>query len=209
MSRSRIPKALCAKVAAQARYRCGYCLTAESIIGTSMELGSPHPGVLGGLTGEDNLWLACSLCNDSKGCRIAAEDPSTGEVVRLFNPRHQDWHEHFSWSQSGSVITGRTQLVAPLWPVSSISTAPHRFDRAQAVRPDRPLPPDARRPAGGLARLSEGLRLDPDDAELHFRKAVLHRKAGQPAEAEACWRRILTLSVPTSFAASIRASTAT
>ena len=32
------PKALCAKVAAQARYRCGYCLTAESIVGTSMEL---------------------------------------------------------------------------------------------------------------------------------------------------------------------------
>jgi tetratricopeptide (TPR) repeat protein len=44
-----------------------------------------------------------------------------------------------------------------------------------------------------LAACSEGLRIDPDDAELHFRKAVLHRKAGQPAEAEACWRRILTL----------------
>lgn len=48
MSRSRIPKALRAKVAAQARYRCGYCLTAESIVGTSMELdhdvgGPVHP----------------------------------------------------------------------------------------------------------------------------------------------------------------------
>ena len=41
--------------------------------------------------------------------------------------------------------------------------------------------------------------LDPDDAELHFRKAVLHRKAGQPAEAEACWRRILTLKRPDRF----------
>ncbi len=39
-------------------------------------------------------------------------------------------------------------------------------------------------------------RLDPDDAELLFRKAVLHCKAGQPAEAEACWRRILTLKRP-------------
>ena len=47
-----------------------------------------------------------------------------------------------------------------------------------------------------LNACSEGLRLDPDDAELHFRKAVLHRKAGQPAEAEACWRRILTLKRP-------------
>ena len=102
------PKGASRKVAAQARYRCGYCLTAESIVGTSIELDHLIPEALGGLTGEDNLWLACSLCNDSKGCRIAAEDPSTGEVVRLFNPRHQDWHEHFSWSESGSVITGRT-----------------------------------------------------------------------------------------------------
>ena len=74
----------------------------------SMELDHLIPEALGGLTEEVNLWLACSLCNDSKGCRIAAEDPSTGEVVRLFNPRHQDWHEHFSWSEGGSTITGRT-----------------------------------------------------------------------------------------------------
>ncbi len=46
---------------------------------------------------------------------------------------------------------------------------------------------------------AEGLRLDPDDAEIHFRKAILHRKAGQPAEAEACWRRILTLRRPDRF----------
>jgi len=50
-----------------------------------------------------------------------------------------------------------------------------------------------------LSACSEGLRLDPDDAELHFRKAVLHRKAVQPAEAEACWRRILTLKRPDQF----------
>ncbi len=37
------------------------------------------------------------------------------------------------------------------------------------------------------------------DAELHVRKAVLHRKAGQPAEAEASWRRILTLKRPDQF----------
>jgi len=54
-------------------------------------------------------------------------------------------------------------------------------------------------PPAALSACSEGLRLDPDDAELHFRKAVLHCKAGQPAEAEACWRRILTLKRPDQF----------
>ena len=34
---------------------------------------------------------------------------------------------------------------------------------------------------------------------LTIAKAVLYRKAGQPAEAEACWRRILTLKRPDRF----------
>jgi HNH endonuclease len=108
MSKSRIPKALRARVAAQARYRCGYCLTAEAIVGTPMELDHLIPESLGGLTEEVNLWLACSLCNDSKSSRIAFEDPASGEVVRLFNPRHQDWHEHFRWSEDGCSIVGLT-----------------------------------------------------------------------------------------------------
>ena len=53
--------------------------------------------------------------------------------------------------------------------------------------------------AAALNACSEGLRHDPDAAELLFRKAVLHRKAGQPAEAEACWRRVLTLKHPDQF----------
>ena len=53
--------------------------------------------------------------------------------------------------------------------------------------------------AAALRVCAEGLSLDREDAELHFRKAVLHRKAGQPAEAEACWRRILTLKRPDQF----------
>ena len=61
MSRTYVPKALRGKIAAQARYRCGYCLTAESIVGTPMELDHIIPESIGGLTEEDNLWLACSL----------------------------------------------------------------------------------------------------------------------------------------------------
>ncbi len=53
--------------------------------------------------------------------------------------------------------------------------------------------------AGALAVCAEGLSFHPDDAELLFRKAVTHRKAGQPAEAESCWRRILTLKRPEQF----------
>ena len=46
---------------------------------------------------------------------------------------------------------------------------------------------------------AEGLELDPEDAELWFRKAVVHRHRGESAEAEQCWRRILALQRPEQF----------
>jgi tetratricopeptide (TPR) repeat protein len=52
---------------------------------------------------------------------------------------------------------------------------------------------------GAIAVCTEGLTFDPSDAELLFRKAVVHRTAGQPHEAESCWRKILTLRRPEQF----------
>jgi hypothetical protein len=108
MSRTYIPKPLRDRVAAQPRYRCGYCLSAEAVVGAPMEFDHIIPESLGGLTDENNLWLACSLCNDYKGDRIAALDPETGETVRLFDPRRQVWGEHFAWSADGERVLGLT-----------------------------------------------------------------------------------------------------
>jgi len=63
-----------------------------------MKIDHLIPEALGGLTEEANLWLACSLCNDHKGDRIAAQDSESGELVRLYNPRQQQWSEHFAWT---------------------------------------------------------------------------------------------------------------
>src|SRR6185437_6021551 len=73
-------------------------MTMEAIVGTPMEIDHTVPEALGGLTEEDNLWLACALCNQHKGNRIAAPDPLTGDNVPLFDPRRQRWHEHFAWT---------------------------------------------------------------------------------------------------------------
>lgn len=108
MSRSYIPKRLRNRVAEQARRRCGYCLTAERIVGTPMEIDHLIPESLGGQTVEDNLWLACSLCNNHKADRVAALDPHTGDVVRLFDPRRQTWQAHFRWTEAGDRIIGTT-----------------------------------------------------------------------------------------------------
>jgi 5-methylcytosine-specific restriction endonuclease McrA len=65
MSHTYIAKSLRDQIASQAQYRCGYCLTAEAIVGTPMEMDHLIPEALGGLTEEDNLRLACSLASIS------------------------------------------------------------------------------------------------------------------------------------------------
>ena len=106
MSQTYVPKELRDRIAAQAQHRYGYCLSAEAIVGAPMEIEHIIPESLGGLTEEGNLWLACSRCNDHKSNRIAATDPESGEIVRLFDPRRQSWNEHFRWSDQGDQIIG-------------------------------------------------------------------------------------------------------
>ena len=105
-----IPKLLRQRVAEQACYRCGYCLSSEQVLGLSMELDHLMPQALGGPSIEENLWLACPACNAFKGHRISALDPESGQTVRLFNPREQSWEEHFLWVDSGARIVGRTAI---------------------------------------------------------------------------------------------------
>jgi hypothetical protein len=106
--RRRISKALRRRVAAQARHRCGYCLTSQRISGAQMHIEHIVPLSRGGASDETNLWLACAWCNSYKGDKTHALDPVTGEDVPLFNPRTQRWADHFCWSDDGIKIVGLT-----------------------------------------------------------------------------------------------------
>ncbi len=64
----------------------------------------------GGSSNEDNLWLACPLCNLHKGIQTHAADPATAKLTRLFHPRQQRWSEHFEWSNDGVKILGKTDV---------------------------------------------------------------------------------------------------
>lgn len=105
-----VPRELRERIAEQARHRCGYCLTPAALIGSPLEIEHIIPISLGGLTEEENLWLACSLCNNHKGNRIAARDPLSGEILPFFNPRRQVWAEHFAWVDAGARMIERTEV---------------------------------------------------------------------------------------------------
>lgn len=108
MSHTYIRKELREHVHAQAKGRCGYCQTSETVVGIAMEIDHIIPEAFDGPTVEDNLWLACPTCNETKGGRISAVDPDTGLIVRLFDPRHQRWRDHFIWEDAGEIIAGIT-----------------------------------------------------------------------------------------------------
>lgn len=91
-----------------AQNRCGYCQSPQQYVLGLLELDHIIPIAKGGTDAEDNLWLACRLCNGFKGAQTHARDPGTSRLVRLFNPRRQRWARHFLWSDDGTRIIGRT-----------------------------------------------------------------------------------------------------
>ena len=108
MKHNRLPASLRRRVSANATFRCGYCLTPRMISGARLVIDHIIPEAAGGPTSEENLWLACHSCNEFKGARTHARDTKTGRQVRIFNPRKQDWGDHFAWSEDGSLVIGLT-----------------------------------------------------------------------------------------------------
>ena len=105
-----VPKALREHIAAEAGYRCGYCLTDQRVSGAQMHIEHLIPRAQGGRSARTNLWLSCAWCNSYKGTRTEAVDPATGMRVGLFNPRTQVWSEHFCWTDDGVRILGLTPV---------------------------------------------------------------------------------------------------
>lgn len=101
-----LSKALRERVAAAARQCCGYCLTDQRVSGAQMHVEHIVPRARGGSSQESNLWLACAWCNSYKGIQVEAQDPETGLLIPLFNPRRQRWIEHFAWDKDATHILG-------------------------------------------------------------------------------------------------------
>lgn len=108
MPRNYISAELGKRVHLAAQNRCGYCLSPQHLVMARLEIEHIVPVAGGGTSDESNLWLCCPLCNRFKSDRTLVSDPSTGEEVPLFNPRTQQWPDHFRWTADGLRIIGLT-----------------------------------------------------------------------------------------------------
>ena len=96
------------RVRERANNRCEYCLSHQDYVMGRLQIDHVQPFAKGGSDYEDNLCLACELCNQHKWTKTEGIDPETGQYITLFNPRQQRWPEHFTWSVDGVKIIGLT-----------------------------------------------------------------------------------------------------
>jgi hypothetical protein len=122
MSLSYIPPALRLLVAERAGHACEYCLIAErdTYLGCSIDhiISEKH----GGLTLADNLAFACLACNWAKGSDVGSLVGEDGQFVRFFNPRTDDWSEHFELHD---------EFIVPLTPVGEATCRILGFNRLE------------------------------------------------------------------------------
>ena len=110
-----VPAKLQRIVIERAQNRCEYCCLSQDGQEATFHIDHITPIVVGGITSEANLALACVSCSLRKGARQAAPDPETGDSVPLFHPRRDLWEMHFRWRgvhMAGLTSTGRTTINA-------------------------------------------------------------------------------------------------
>jgi 5-methylcytosine-specific restriction endonuclease McrA len=98
------------QVFAEADHYCEYCRTSRRLIGMPLVIDHIIPQSADGGHERGNLAAACYRCNEFKGARTHALDHVTGELLPLFHPRQQAWHDHFAWANGGTHIVGLTAI---------------------------------------------------------------------------------------------------
>ncbi len=82
---------------------CEYCRRSINVRLANFEIDHIVSLKYGGEDASGNLCLSCAPCNRHKGPEIAAVDPQTDEATKLFNPRQQNWREHFEINPDASL----------------------------------------------------------------------------------------------------------
>ncbi len=111
MSVTYIPAALRRLIEERANRLCEYCLLPADITFFPHEIDHVIAEKHGGETNADNLAFTCWRCNRHKGSDLGSFDPDTGAFSFLFNPRTQQWDEHFKFEELqivGLTSEGRT-----------------------------------------------------------------------------------------------------
>ncbi len=112
MSQTYIPVELRRLVINRADRCCEYCHIHEDDTYFGCEVDHIISEKHGGPTVAENLAYACLVCNRNKGSDLGSILEPGGRLIRFFNPRIDQWGEHFS-------LDG--VLIRPLGPIGQVT----------------------------------------------------------------------------------------
>jgi hypothetical protein len=95
-------------VAVRANNCCEYCQIPRDFSSETFAIEHIISLFHGGSNELTNLALSCGGCNSNKSYKISTLDPNTLKEIYLFNPRVDNWHEHFEWKDNFSFVEGVT-----------------------------------------------------------------------------------------------------
>jgi hypothetical protein len=110
MSRSKISETIQERIRLRANYLCEFCHADERWQYVKFTVDHLVPLSSGGNDHPDNLALACFHCNRRKTNKLVAIDLLTATEVPLFNPRQDNWQDHFIWSVDKLIVIGLTAI---------------------------------------------------------------------------------------------------
>jgi hypothetical protein len=125
-----VNRALRNLVRLRAENRCEYCHLDQADTCLPHEVDHIRARKHRGQTTAENLSFACAYCNAAKGPNVAGHDPSSDELVPLFNPRVDLWDEHFRWRNS--VLVGKNAVGRATIEVLRIN-APERIEHRRLI----------------------------------------------------------------------------
>ncbi|MBE9199554.1 MULTISPECIES: HNH endonuclease [unclassified Nodularia (in: cyanobacteria)] len=114
------------QVKQRANFLCEYCHASEQWQYVSFTVDHVIPISKHGANSINNLALACFHCNRQKSDKVKAFDAQTLSEVPLFNPRTDNWQEHFIWSTDTLSVIGLT-------PTGRATVAALAFNRARIM----------------------------------------------------------------------------
>jgi hypothetical protein len=104
--------------------RCEYCHHPQALALVTFEVEHITAEKHGGATTQENLALACPECNRFKGTDLGSLDPETGQLTAFFNPRRQQWSDHFQLDGA---------RIAPISPEGRVTVAILQLNRPERL----------------------------------------------------------------------------
>lgn len=88
-------------VAERANFKCEYCRISDENTFFAFHIDHIISLKHSGSSSTDNLAYSCQICNLNKGSDIATFINDVPEPIRFYNPRTDNWSDHFMITSSG------------------------------------------------------------------------------------------------------------